>query len=154
MTAPTNDALPSFDRFDHDDAYRIGTRLVAQCREQDLPVTISLQLGEQRVFHAALPGSSASNDAWVDRKIRTVRHFADSSLSVYHRYAENGWEQFFFAFALSPQLYAPAGGAVPIWVGGALAGVLGISGLPDQEADHALVADALRYDHAERPAQS
>ncbi len=153
MITPSLDELPSFDRFDHDDAYRIGTRLAAHCRERDLPVTISLQLGEQRVFHAALRGSSADNDAWVDRKIRTVRHFADSSLSVYHRYAEDGWEQFFFTFALSPQLYAPAGGAVPIWVGGALAGVLGISGLPEQEADHDLVADALRADHTERSTQ-
>ena len=43
------------DHFDHDDAWRTGSALVARCRADELPVVISIWLGEQWVFHAALP---------------------------------------------------------------------------------------------------
>jgi uncharacterized protein (UPF0303 family) len=152
MTSPLSSDIPTFNRFDHDDAFRVGTRLATRCREQQLPVVISLHLGLQRVFHAALPGTSADNDSWVDRKIRTAQYFADSSLAVYHRFAKDGWEQFFFAFGLAPERYAPAGGAVPIWVAGAIVGVLGMSGLDAQEDDHELVLRALQDDYEEQAA--
>jgi uncharacterized protein (UPF0303 family) len=58
---------PDLDHFDLDTAWLIGTTLATNCRDQELPVTISIQLGIQRVFHAALPGTSADNDSWVDR---------------------------------------------------------------------------------------
>jgi len=113
---------PDLDHFDLDDAWRVGTTLAEQCRSQGLPVTISIQLGEQRVFHAALPGTSADNDSWVDRKSRVVRRFACSSHEVHDRYAKDDPDRFFSAFALSPSQYAPAGGAVPIRVRGTLVG--------------------------------
>ena len=77
---------PDFVRFDHDDAWRIGSALVARCRSDNLPVTISIWLGQQKVFHAALPGTSADNDDWVEKKARVVRRFARSSLEVYDHY--------------------------------------------------------------------
>jgi len=92
---------PDLDHFDLDDAWRVGTTLAEQCRSQGLPVTISIQLGEQRVFHAALPGTSADNDSWVDRKSRVVRRFACSSHEVHDRYAKDDPDRFFSAFALS-----------------------------------------------------
>ena len=101
---------PDLDHFDLDDAWRVGTTLAEQCRSQGLPVTISIQMGEQRVFHAALPGTSADNDSWVDRKSRVVRRFACSSHEVHDRYAKDDPDRFFSAFALSPSQYAPAGG--------------------------------------------
>ena len=64
-----------FDRFDHDDAWRIGSALVARCRSDNLLVTSSIWLGQQKVFHAALPGTSADNDDWVEKKARVVRRF-------------------------------------------------------------------------------
>jgi uncharacterized protein (UPF0303 family) len=133
---------PDFDHFDLDDAWRLGTTLAERCRGQRLPVTISIHLGEQRVFHAALPGTSADNDSWVDRKSRVVRRFACSSLEVQDRYAKDDPDRFFAAFALSPSEYAPAGGAVPIRVGGTLVGVLAVSGLESTE-DHELAVSAL-----------
>jgi hypothetical protein len=56
------------EHFDLDTAWLIGTTLATNCREQQLPVTISIHLGMQRVFQAALPGTSADNDSWVERK--------------------------------------------------------------------------------------
>jgi uncharacterized protein (UPF0303 family) len=134
---------PDLDRFDLDDAWRLGTTLAERCRGQGLPVTISIQLGEQRVFHAALPGTSADNDSWVDRKSRVVRRFACSSEEVHDRYVKGDPDRFFSAFALSPSEYAPGGGAVPIRVRGTLVGVLAISGLESSE-DHELAVSALR----------
>jgi len=133
---------PDLDHFDLDDAWRLGTALAERCRSQDLPVTISIQLGEHRVFHAALPGTSADNDAWVDRKSRVVRRFACSSLEVQERLAKGDPARFYSEFGLSPSQYAPAGGAVPIRVRGALVGVLAVSGLESSE-DHDIAVSAL-----------
>jgi uncharacterized protein (UPF0303 family) len=105
-------------------------------------VTISIWLGEQRVFHAALPGLSADNDDWVDRKARVVRRFARSSLEVYEHYVRENPE-FFTAFGLSRTDYAPGEGAVPIPCPRALVGVLAISGL-ESGGDHDLAVSSLR----------
>lgn len=137
-----DEALPDFDRFGHDEAWRLGSRLVERCRADDLPVVISIHLGEQRVFHAALPGSSADNDAWVDRKTRVVRRFDASSLAVHLRYFATG-ERTLAEFGLSPADFAPGEGAVPIRVHGAQVGVLSLSGL-EPTGDHDLVVSALQ----------
>ncbi len=134
--------LPDFDHFDHDDAWHTGSSLVARCRAEGLPVTISIWLGEQRVFHAALPGTSADNDGWVERKARVVRRFGRSSLAVYERYVREHPE-FFTVFGLSRADYAPGEGAVPIRVHGTLVGVLAISGL-EGGGDHDVAVSGLR----------
>ena len=133
---------PDFDRFDHDDAWRIGSALVARCRPDNLPVTISIWLGQQKVFHAALPGTSADNDDWVEKKARVVRRFARSSLEVYDHYVADN-PDFFEIFGLSRAEYAPGEGAVPIRVRGALVGVIAVSGL-ESGGDHDLAVSALR----------
>jgi uncharacterized protein (UPF0303 family) len=134
---------PDFDKFDHDDAWRLGSALVADCRARRLPVTIAIHLGEQRVFHAALPGTSADNDEWAMRKARVVRRFDRSSQEVGQAYAGGDPAMFHAAFALPAGEYAPTGGAVPIRVRGTLVGVLAVSGLSSAE-DHDLGTAALR----------
>jgi uncharacterized protein (UPF0303 family) len=136
-------ALPDLNRFDHDAAWRVGSSLVHSCRRAGQPVTIAVWLGEQRVFHAALPGSSADNDSWVERKARVVRRFARSSHEVELDLAGDDTAGFFTAFGLSPAEYAPSGGAVPIVVRGTMVGVLAVSGLTSAE-DHDLAIAALR----------
>jgi uncharacterized protein (UPF0303 family) len=140
---------PDLDRFDLDDAWRLGSTLTERCRSEGLAVTISIRLGEQRAFHAALPGASADNDSWVDRKSRVVRRFDCSSHEVHTRHAKGDADRFYADFALSPSQYAPAGGAVPIRVRGTLVGVLAVSGLESGE-DHELAVSAL-VEHARRP---
>jgi uncharacterized protein (UPF0303 family) len=46
---------PDLDHFDLDTAWLIGTALATDCRDQQLPVTISIQLGIQSVVHARVP---------------------------------------------------------------------------------------------------
>ena len=128
------------DRFDHDVAWRIGSALADRCRAEGLPVTIAIWIGEQRVFHAALPGTSADNDAWVEKKARVVRRFNRSSLAVYEHYVTK-MPDFFEVFGLSRSEYAPGEGAVPILVNGTMVGVLAVSGL-EQGGDHELALSA------------
>lgn len=141
MNAPTD--VPDLDRFDLDAAWRIGSGLVQTCRQAQHPVVIVIWLGEQRAFHAALPGSSADNDSWAERKARVVRRFGCSSLEVDVRLVRDDVAAFFSTFALRPAEYAPTGGAVPILVRGSLVGVLAVSGLASAE-DHELAVAALR----------
>lgn len=139
----TDDDLPDFDRFGHDDAWRIGSALVERCRAEGLPVVISITLGEQRVFHVALKGATADNDSWVDRKARVVRRFDRSSLALAEHYGVEQNPGFYEAFGISRADYAPGEGAIPIRVHGTQVGVLAISGL-ESGGDHALAVEGLR----------
>ena len=134
--------VPQFTRLDLDLVWRLGSDLVERCRRDALPVTISARLGRQRVFHAALPGTSADNDSWVDRKLRVVAHFGVPSLQVEELVARTG-RDLHRDFGLDPARYAAAGGAVPLLVAGVLAGGLAVSGLASAE-DHRLAVEALQ----------
>jgi uncharacterized protein (UPF0303 family) len=140
---PVTSEVPDLNHFDLDAAWRVGSRLVQSCRRAEQPVVIAVYLGEQRAFHAGLPGSSADNDSWVERKARVVRRFARSSHEVELDLAGDDTAGFFTAFGLSPAEYAPSGGAVPIVVRGTMVGVLAVSGLTSAE-DHDLAIAALR----------
>jgi uncharacterized protein (UPF0303 family) len=141
------DDIPRLPRFTYDDAWRVGAALMEQCRANNLPVTIGIWLGEQRVFHSARPGTSADNDNWLDRKARTVRRFGTSSLAVARRYLDDSsaasFQTFLMTFGLPASDYALAGGAVPILVHDNLVGVIAVSGLTSEQ-DHELALGALR----------
>ena len=130
-----------FDRFGYQDAWALGSEMVTQAYALRHPVAIAVNFGEQRVFHAALPGSTATNDDWLARKFRAVaKHNCSSwALGCLHRaqefdyYTEGGYDR---------AQIAVAGGAVPLRVNGSLIGVVGVSGL-EQFADHRFVIDAL-----------
>ena len=71
-----------FDYFDNATAWDLGVQLVTAAREASLPVVVSITRGGQRLFHAALEGTSPDNDDWVERKSRVVLRFGHSSLYV------------------------------------------------------------------------
>ncbi|MEU9287542.1 heme-degrading domain-containing protein [Streptomyces sp. NPDC048275] len=128
--------------FTHDDAWTLGTLLVELARAQGAPVAIDIRRGGQQLFHAALPGSTPDNDAWIDRKRRVVERYGCSSLLVGSRFRAKG-TTFEESARLDPDVYAAHGGAFPVAVEGA--GVIGtvvVSGLPQVE-DHAMVVAAL-----------
>lgn len=135
--------IPDFERFDHNDAWRLGQALVKHCQEQKFPVTICVTIGEQRVFHAALPGTSADNDAWVDRKARVVRRFNRPSMEVRDHYKILENPTFFEIFGLPRSEFAPGEGGVPIRVRGTQVGVLAVSGL-ESGGDNAIAMAGLR----------
>ncbi|GGR06149.1 heme-degrading domain-containing protein [Streptomyces netropsis] len=130
------------DHFDHDDAWRLGSLLSELARERGAAVTITVRRGAQRLFHRALPGTSADNDAWLDRKCRVVERYAESSYLVGARFRAKG-RTFEDSSRLDPDRYAAHGGAFPVTVRGTgVVGAVAVSGLA-QGDDHALVVEAL-----------
>ncbi len=127
-----------FTTFTNDDAWELGTRLVAAARAAALPLTIDIRRGDQQLFHVALAATSPDNDAWIERKIRVVRRFGRSSYAVGCSLRAEGRtiEQ---AYLLDESEYAPHGGAFPVRVKGVgVIGTVAVSGLPQAE-DHAFV---------------
>jgi uncharacterized protein (UPF0303 family) len=132
----------TFTRFDNETALALGEHLLAAARAQALPVTISVRRNGQRLFHAALPGTSADNDAWIERKSRVVDRYGHSSFLVGTQFREKG-SSFEAGSRLDPDQYAAHGGVFPVIVAGVgPVGTVGVSGLP-QADDHAFVVEQL-----------
>ncbi|CAA9460766.1 MAG: hypothetical protein AVDCRST_MAG38-33 [uncultured Solirubrobacteraceae bacterium] len=129
--------------FDNDDAWELGSMLVAAARAGSHGVTVDIRRGEQQLFHAALDGTSADNDAWIERKSNVVRRFGHSSFYV-GRECEAAGASLEDRFFVDPREYSAHGGAFPIAVRGAgMVGTVTVSGLP-QADDHRLVVAVLR----------
>jgi uncharacterized protein (UPF0303 family) len=132
-----------FERFDNDTALALGQALVAAARQDGLGVTIDIRRGEQQLFHAALAGTAADNDAWIERKNRVVRRFGHSSFYVGTLLDLQGttMEE---KFLLDGSHFAAHGGAFPVLVRHVgMVGTVTVSGLPQAE-DHRLVVSVLR----------
>ncbi|MGW2208143.1 heme-degrading domain-containing protein [Streptomyces sp. NPDC001781] len=131
-----------FRTFTHDDAWALGSLLVGLGRERQAPIAVDIHRAGQQLFHAALPGSTPDNDAWIARKRRVVERYGSASYLVGSRFRAKG-TTFEDSSRLDPDRYAAHGGSFPITVEGV--GVIGsvtVSGLPQVE-DHRLVVEAL-----------
>ncbi|MCY7413113.1 MAG: heme-degrading domain-containing protein [Salinibacterium sp.] len=133
-----------FATFTSDDAFRLGTLIRELAVTRGHAITIDIAQGDQRLFHTALPGTSAHNAKWIERKKRTVREWAASSYAVGLRFpildAPYTLED---APWMDPMQYSGSGGGFPIVVTGAgLIGTIAVSGLR-HDLDHALIVEAL-----------
>jgi uncharacterized protein (UPF0303 family) len=129
--------------FTNDDAWALGSALVAAAREQRAPVAVEISRNHHRLFSVALTGATPDNASWIERKTRVVERFGHSSLYVGQAARERG-TTFEDQFGLDPQLYAAHGGAFPILIRDVgPVGVVVVSGLP-QVDDHRMVVAALR----------
>lgn len=133
-----------FSLFDNALAWELGQRLVAAARDGGHAVTIDIRRGEQQLFHAAAAeGTSADDDARIERKAAVVRRFGHSSLyaGVDCALAGQSPEE---RHRLDPRRYSALGGAFPISVRGVgMVGTVTVSGLAPV-ADHQLVVSVLR----------
>jgi uncharacterized protein (UPF0303 family) len=137
------DRSVDFDRFGHLDAWRVGQRIVELAQLRGLAITTAIWLGEQRVCQLAMPGTSADNDHWMERKAALVRRYDASSWLTTQRWASYGLEQPTPLIGLDPATYTFGGGGVPIRVHGTSVGVVAVSGA-DNQTDHDLALAALR----------
>ncbi len=129
--------------FTEDDAWALGSAMVASARAAGAPVAIDLRRHGHQLFHAALPGSSPDNDRWIERKARVVDRFGHSSLYV-RLLCERDGTTLVGTFGLDPREFAAHGGAFPLLVRGVgPVGTVVVSGLPQVE-DHRMVVAALR----------
>lgn len=145
---PTDDELQlqeqalTFTSFTNDEAIGLGMKLIEAGRAESLPITVDVRRGDQQLFHAALAGTSADNDGWVERKVRLVKRVGMSSYRVGCQLRVSG-RSLSEAMLLDEHDYAAHGGAFPIVVANVgLVGVVTVSGLPQRE-DHALVVRVL-----------
>jgi len=130
-------------RFGNDDAWTLGSALVARAQAEQLPVAVEISRHSHQLFHAALAGATPDNDAWIARKAATVHRFGHSSLYVGQRSRESG-TTFEEEFGLDRERYVAHGGGFPMLVRDVgPVGVVVVSGLPQVE-DHRMVVTALR----------
>lgn len=132
------------DRFEHDDAFRLGMRLVERARADAMALTIQLTRVHQILFQVAMPGTFLDNDHWVRRKTATVYRFGHSSFYMGVSCRVRG-VTLAERYGVDPVEFAEHGGAFPLRVRGAgLVGVVAVSGLPQAE-DHRLVVETLEW---------
>lgn len=132
-----------FAKFNEDTAWEIGSWLVEYAAQNKLPITIDIQRGEQQLFHASRPGTSADNDQWIKRKVRLVNRFGHSSFYIGQLLKSEG-KSLEEMFLLAESEYAPHGGCFPIIIKETgVVGTITVSGLP-QEDDHKVVVQALK----------
>jgi uncharacterized protein (UPF0303 family) len=131
-----------FDAFDEETAWALGVALREAALAAGQPVAISVRRNGQRLFHTGLPGSSADNDGWLDRKCAVVDRYGRSSLRVGEQFRVDGGS-FDADSRLDTSAYAAHGGAFPILVRGTgCVGTVAVSGLPQLD-DHRLVVEVL-----------
>ena len=131
-----------FTRFDNADAWRLGSAMVQSAIERALPVTVDIRRHGQQLFHVALPGTTAENDSWIERKVNVVNRFAAASYLVGRRLAARG-TVLDEALGVEPRSYAAHGGSFPVRVKDVgVVGTVTVSGLP-QADDHAFVTEMI-----------
>ncbi len=136
------DAALELARFSADDALDLGCLATSRARERSMPVAIEVWRGPRLAYRAALPGSTADNDAWLERKFKVTRRFELSTMAVRVLYEEQG-RTFNEATMLPATEYAAHGGSIPIRVRGTgMVGLFGVSGLP-QVQDHEFLVEIL-----------
>jgi uncharacterized protein (UPF0303 family) len=133
--------------FDYATARRLGEWVIARGIRDGHGLEVNVMVGEHLVYAAALDGTSHDNDLWLARKIRTVQHFGHSSFYVKHVFQSRG-RDFNTQSLLDPQLYTASGGGFPIRVGGALAGVIAVTGW-NEPGEHITAVQAVEAIGAE-----
>jgi uncharacterized protein (UPF0303 family) len=124
------------------DAVEIGEIAKSFGVMRGLPIAVEVRLGDWIIYHASLPGSTAENQWWIDRKARVVllKHHS----TIYERVSaeERGVDWHKENNSLD-ETHAIHGGGLPlITKSDGFVGVLLISGLPQVE-DHLLGVEVL-----------
>ena len=138
-----HESSTALSHFDNEVAMKIGQRAVEVGLERDMPIAISIRIGEWEIFKASLPGSTYDNDGWIQRKANVVNLTGHSTMYERVSAEEEGadWHQL---HGVGDATHAIHGGGFPITVvGKGVQAVLVISGLPQVE-DHLLALEILK----------
>jgi uncharacterized protein (UPF0303 family) len=134
-----------FSHFDNNTAWELGIAMRDSALSANHPVVISIRRNGQRLFHSALPGSSADNDAWIDRKSAVVDRYGHSSYFIGCRFRASGGD-FDQDSRLDPNDFAAHGGAFPLLLRSTgCIGTVTVSGLPQIEDHRFVVTELERY---------
>ena len=151
MTVAANDRLAQlaadetrfvFDSFDPASAWRLGTLMVERAVREDAAVIIDIRKPGLVLFRAALAGTTAENEAWLERKARTVLRYETSTALLAARFEAQGVDLWSAGWFDTGQ-FAAAGGSFPVRVRGVgLVAAITVSGLTSDE-DHDFVVQCL-----------
>lgn len=142
-TLLAEEAELQFAKFDSAIAWKLGSWLVGRARKENLKIVVGITRGGQRVFHWAADGTCPDNDAWIDRKTRTVYRWGHSSFYMGRKVARENVTAASKYF-VDEKEYAFDGGSFPIVLRGVgVVGTITVSGLK-QHQDHALAVEAVR----------
>jgi len=134
--------LLTLPKLDVADAMEIGEIAKSFGTQRGLPIAIEVRIGDWIIYHVSLPGSTADNQWWIDRKARVVllKHHS----TIYERLsAEERGVDWHKENNLLDETHAIHGGGLPlITKSEGFVGVLLISGLPQVE-DHLLGVEVL-----------
>ena len=134
-----------FSHLTNEDAWELGSLMVAEAARNHLPVAISIRLNSGcTVFQYGFKGTNYSDEQWMTRKQNTVRVMEMSTLRLFMLLKKN--QETLESRGLNETDHAARGGGFPIRVAGA--GVIGsvlVSGL-DHMADHEFAAACMSQD--------
>jgi uncharacterized protein (UPF0303 family) len=136
------EVLLELDSFSLNDAIELGDLAKNIGRTRGLPIAVEVRLGDWTIYHASLPGSTAENQWWIDRKARVVmlKHHSTMYERVLAQERGVDWHK---ENNLLDETHAIHGGGLPlITKNEGFVGVLLISGLPQVE-DHLLGVEVL-----------
>lgn len=128
--------------FDATDAWRLGTSMVERALREQAAVIIDIRRPGLVLFRSALAGTTADNEAWLDRKARTVLRYETSTALLSARFEAQGVDPWSTPWFDSGQ-FAAAGGSFPVRVTGVgVVAAITVSGLTSDE-DHEFVVRCL-----------
>jgi uncharacterized protein (UPF0303 family) len=139
------------DSFDHAAAWRLGTLMVERAIRESAAIIVDIRRPSMVLFRSALTGTTPENEAWLERKARTVFRFEISTALLAARFEAQGvnlWSAGWF----DTELFTAAGGSFPVRVRGVgVVAAVTVSGLTSDE-DHDFVIDGLtRYVDRQAP---
>ena len=151
MTEAANDRLAELtahetrfvlDSFDHAAAWRLGTLMVERALRDSAAIIVDIRTPNMVLFRSALAGTTAENEAWLERKARTVFRFEMSTALLAARFEAQGVDLWAAGWFDTKQ-FAAAGGSFPVRVRGVgVVAAVTVSGLTSDE-DHGFVIDGL-----------
>jgi uncharacterized protein (UPF0303 family) len=132
------------DSFDHGASWRLGTLMVERALREDAAIIIDIRTPSMVLFRSALAGTTAENEAWLERKARTVFRFETSTALLAARFAAQGVD-LGTAGWFDTERFAAAGGSFPVRVRGVgVVAAVTVSGLTSDE-DHDFVIESLTH---------
>lgn len=133
-----------YESFTRENALELGLKIVELVKANGWGnAAVRIVEDNTTIFAYKMPGTSAENDWWMDRKLAVARRAGCSSLRAYVD-AESGLREAFWEDR--PENFASCGGCIPVFMTDASipwAYVL-VSGLAHYH-DHQIIADAMAW---------
>lgn len=131
------------DRFSNSLALEMGLAIVELAKSRNQHIAVEISRLNHTVFLFVDDDLPADKHNWLRRKANVAKRFEESSLSVKNDLLA-GNMSLDKTFGLDEKDFLAKGGAIPVFVKNAgMIAIITVSGLHD-EADHAIIMDALK----------